>query len=48
VIARTLPEIPEKPNWPCHEALKNAIMTDRKFWPAKTRAALQPLLRKYL
>ena len=48
IIARVLPEIPRVPNWPCHEALKNAIMTDRKFWPAKTTAALRPLLRKYL
>jgi 5'-methylthioadenosine phosphorylase len=48
IIARVVPEIPGEPNWPCHEALKNAIMTDRKFWPAKTKAALRPLLRKYL
>jgi 5'-methylthioadenosine phosphorylase len=48
ILARVVPEIPAEPNWPCHEALKNAIMTDRKFWPAKTKAALRPLLRKYL
>jgi 5'-methylthioadenosine phosphorylase len=48
IIARVVPEIPGEPNWPCHEALKNAIMTDRKFWPANTKAALRPLLRKYL
>ena len=47
IIKRVIPEIPKKPNWPCHEALKNAIMTDRKFWPAKTKKALLPLLRKY-
>jgi hypothetical protein len=28
--------------------LKNAIMTDRKFWPAKTKKELAPLLAKYL
>jgi 5'-methylthioadenosine phosphorylase len=48
IIKRALPEIPLKPNWPCHSALKNAIMTDKKCWPAKTKAALKPLLRKYL
>ncbi len=48
VIKRVLPQIPRKPNWPCHEALKNAVMTDRKCWPAKTTAALRPLLQKYL
>ena len=48
LIASVLPQIPKKPNWPCHSALKNAIMTDRKFWPKKTVTALRPLLAKYL
>jgi 5'-methylthioadenosine phosphorylase len=48
VIKRVLPQIPKEPNWPCHEALKNALMTDRKLWPAKTTAALRPILRKHL
>lgn len=48
IIKRVLPEIPAQPNWPCHEALKNAIMTDKKLWPAKTKKELAPLLRKYL
>ena len=48
IIARVVPGIPKEPNWPCHEALKNAIMTERKYWPAKTKATLLPFLRKYL
>jgi 5'-methylthioadenosine phosphorylase len=48
VVARTIARIPDEPNWPCHEALKNAIMTDRKLWPKKTVAELKPLLGKYL
>jgi 5'-methylthioadenosine phosphorylase len=48
IIARALPEIPTEPNWPCHGALKNAIMTERKFWPRKTIAELKPILAKYL
>ena len=48
VIARVLPQIPREPNWPCHSALANAIMTDRKVWPKKTIAALKPILAKYL
>ena len=48
VIARMLPQIPREPNWPCHSALANAIMTDRKVWPKKTIAALKPILAKYL
>ncbi|MEP6662064.1 MAG: S-methyl-5'-thioadenosine phosphorylase, partial [Verrucomicrobiota bacterium] len=47
IIANVIPQIPAEPFWPCHEALHNAIMTDKKFWPAKTKAALKPLLAKY-
>jgi 5'-methylthioadenosine phosphorylase len=48
IIARAIPRIPAEPAWPCHESLKNAIMTDKKLWPAKTKAQLKPLLSKYL
>ncbi|HTA30743.1 MAG TPA: S-methyl-5'-thioadenosine phosphorylase, partial [Candidatus Cybelea sp.] len=36
VVTRTIAQIPAKPTWPCHSALVNAIMTDKKCWPAKT------------
>jgi 5'-methylthioadenosine phosphorylase len=48
IVARVVSAIPAEPNWPCHAALKNAILTDKKLWPAKTKRELQPLLRKYL
>jgi 5'-methylthioadenosine phosphorylase len=48
VVAKVIPQIPMEPNWPCHGALKNAIMTDRKVWPKKTITALKPILAKYL
>ncbi len=48
IIARVLPQIPAKPCWPCHDALRNAIMTGRKLWPVRTTRALQPILQKYL
>jgi 5'-methylthioadenosine phosphorylase len=48
IIKRVIPQIPAAPNWPCHDALKNAIMTDKKLWPAKTKAQLKLLLKKYL
>ena len=48
IVAKVIPQIPTGPNWPCHTALKNAIMTDRKVWPKKTIAELQPILAKYL
>jgi 5'-methylthioadenosine phosphorylase len=48
IITRVIPKIPVEPDWSCHEALKNAIMTERKCWPPKTITALRPLLQKYL
>src|SRR2546425_256712 len=48
IIAKVIPQIPAEPNWPCHSALKNAIMTDKKLWPAKTKAELKPILKRYL
>jgi 5'-methylthioadenosine phosphorylase len=48
IVARAIAQIPAKPNWPCHSALQNAIMTDKKLWPRKTIAELQPILAKYL
>lgn len=48
IVLETIPLIPKAPFWPCHSALKNAIMTDRRLWPLKTTAALKPLLKKYL
>ena len=49
ILTDVIPRIPNEPaNWPCHSALKNAIMTDHKLWPTKTRRALQPILAKYL
>ncbi len=47
LIARAIPEIPTEPNWPCHSALKNAVLTDKKLWPAKTKQNLKPILGKY-
>jgi len=48
IVTKVLPLIPTQPSWPCHDALKNAIMTDRKLWPARTIRELEPILRKYL
>jgi 5'-methylthioadenosine phosphorylase len=48
IVLRTIPQIPLAPTWPCHSALKNAILTAKKSWPASTRKELAPLLAKYL
>ena len=48
VVLGTLPLIPKEPGWPCHDALRNAFLTDKKFWPAKRKTELRPILAKYL
>jgi len=48
IVLRTIPSIPLEPTWPCHSALKNAILTGKKSWPAAARKELAPLLAKYL
>ena len=48
VVAAVIPQIPAEPTWKAHAALKNAFLTDKKLWPAKTRKELAPLLAKYL
>lgn len=48
IVARAVPQIPAEPGWPSHSALKNAIMTDKKLWPTKTKRDLKPILGRYL
>ena len=48
IVAAAIAQIPAEPNWKAHSALKNAIFTDKKFWPKKTVADLKPILGKYL
>jgi len=48
IVTEVIPRIPAEPNWPCHRALANAIMTERKLWPAATVKALKPILAPYL
>jgi len=48
IIQRVLPQVPAEPGCSCHRALENAVLTDKKLWPARTKTALRPLLQKYL
>lgn len=48
ILNHVIPRIATQKQCSCHSALRNAIMTDKKMWPAKTRAELEPLLQKYL
>lgn len=47
IITRVVPEIPTTPCWPCHDALKDAILTPRAAWPSATRRRLQAILARY-
>ncbi len=48
VVVHAIAQIPDKANWSCHHALENAIMTERKSWPAKTIRQLGPIIAKYV
>ncbi len=48
IIARVIPQIPDSLHSPCHTALNQAIMTDKRHWPPRTRRDLAPILKKYL
>jgi 5'-methylthioadenosine phosphorylase len=48
IVVRAISQIPAQPDWPCHSALQNAILTDKKLWPKKTVSELKPILAKYL
>jgi 5'-methylthioadenosine phosphorylase len=48
ILARVLPQIPSEPCWPCHDALRAAILTDKGLWPARTKRELEPILSRYL
>jgi 5'-methylthioadenosine phosphorylase len=48
IVSRAISQIPAQPDWPCHYALQNAILTDKKLWPKKTVSELKPILAKYL
>jgi 5'-methylthioadenosine phosphorylase len=48
IVRNVIPRIPKQPTWPAHAALDRAILTDKKLWPAKTKAELKPILKRYL
>ncbi len=48
IVSHVIPQIPQKPGWACHDALRNAVMTAKEFWPAGTKRELKPILAKYV
>jgi 5'-methylthioadenosine phosphorylase len=47
IVKHVIPRVPDKPGWPCHTALENAIMTDRKLWPKKVATDLKPIIGRF-
>jgi 5'-methylthioadenosine phosphorylase len=47
ILVAAIPRIPIEPNWPEHRALDTALVTDRKLWPAATKAKLRPILGRF-
>jgi 5'-methylthioadenosine phosphorylase len=47
VLAEAIPRIPTESTWPEHRALDAALVTDRKLWPASTKAKLEAILRRF-
>src|SRR6058998_1227170 len=47
ILARVIPRIPSVADWPEHRALDNAILTDRKRWPAETVESLRAILGRF-
>ena len=48
LLTSIIPKIPEEANWPAHDALKNAVITQRDVWPQDTIDKLGPILERYL
>ena len=48
ILTAVIPKIPTEPTWPEHRALDNALVTDRKLWPAATTEKLRPILARFL
>ncbi len=48
ILARVVPLIPAKAEWPEHRALDMALVTDRKLWPAETAEKLRPIFGRFL
>ena len=48
ILTTVIPTLPTKANWPCHEALRNAIMTEKNLWPKATQRNLKPIISRYI
>ena len=47
IVKLAIPRIPKSTSCGCDQALKNAIMTDKKVWPAATKKRLAAILKTH-
>ena len=47
-IKNVIPKLADNPDWPCHHALENAIITDRSAIPEEARKKFDLIAGKYL
>lgn len=48
VLKGVIPQIPVEADWPEHQALENALMTDQSLWPEETSRNLRPILGRFI
>jgi 5'-methylthioadenosine phosphorylase len=48
ILRAVIPKIDTTSKCACHDALKTAIITDKKLWPAATVEKLKPIIGRYL
>jgi 5'-methylthioadenosine phosphorylase len=48
ILPKVIQKIPLEPNWPEHNALDFALVTDRKLWPEATTRNLEIILKRFL
>lgn len=47
IVQRAIGRVPIGADCACKHALAEALVTDRKLWPAKTKKTLAPILKRY-
>jgi 5'-methylthioadenosine phosphorylase len=47
ILATVIPKIPVRPDWPEHQSLDSALITERRLWPAATLKKLGPILERF-
>ena len=48
LVAKAISKIPSEPNWPEHQSLDNALVTDKALWPPQTVENLRPIIGRFL